>query len=534
MAFGERIRVVIDVAADKAVSSLRSFRTELNNADTAVGKMKVAGGAAFESIKQNAAAMAVAAGAALVGFAAKAVGSFQATALAAGRFSDATGIAVQDASRWIEVAGDLGVSTESIQGAFQRMNKAIADGKLDEFGDAIVRTKSGAVDANATFVKLATTIGAIKDPTERAQAAQAAFGKSYGQIAELMTMSATDLSSALAEVSEAKVIDQGELRNAREFRDAMDELQDKVGDAAMKLGETLVPILLDVADAVETVISPFEQLGQAIGDLPGEGDWFTKEDAERLRDHAGLVDENAAAYVRFAAEMAGGTGGVVEFDASLVDMGDSAADTKRKIEQLQAGVERLQGALSKRDAFEAAVQGWNAVLWASTAATNAEKAGSADAAELRAEANDRVRESINATLDYIATVGGIPSSQTTEIEALIDSGRYNEVESMLQQLARRRTATIEAIGTYLGRERRAAGGPVSAGRSYLVGEKGPELVTMGGNGFVTPNHALGRGTSAVSGGGMNITINMPAGSNGEDVVRAIRRYERVNGAGWRG
>ncbi len=38
---------------------------------------------------------------------------------------------------------------------------------------------------------------------------------------------------------------------------------------------------------------------------------------------------------------------------------------------------------------------------------------------------------------------------------------------------------------------RARGGPVSAGGTYLVGEEGPEVVTMGGDGFVTPNHALG-------------------------------------------
>lgn len=34
---------------------------------------------------------------------------------------------------------------------------------------------------------------------------------------------------------------------------------------------------------------------------------------------------------------------------------------------------------------------------------------------------------------------------------------------------------------------RAAGGPVSAGSSYLVGEHGPEIVTMGSSGYVTPN-----------------------------------------------
>ena len=39
---------------------------------------------------------------------------------------------------------------------------------------------------------------------------------------------------------------------------------------------------------------------------------------------------------------------------------------------------------------------------------------------------------------------------------------------------------------------RASGGPVSAGASYVVGEEGPEVITMGPiGGFVTPNKALG-------------------------------------------
>jgi hypothetical protein len=41
------------------------------------------------------------------------------------------------------------------------------------------------------------------------------------------------------------------------------------------------------------------------------------------------------------------------------------------------------------------------------------------------------------------------------------------------------------------RGRRAAGGPVTAGETYLVGERGPEMVTFGRSGHVTPNHAMG-------------------------------------------
>ena len=50
---------------------------------------------------------------------------------------------------------------------------------------------------------------------------------------------------------------------------------------------------------------------------------------------------------------------------------------------------------------------------------------------------------------------------------------------------------------------RALGGSVSAGSSYMVGERGPELFTPTHGGSITPNNALG-------GGGTSITVNVDA------------------------
>tara|TARA_B100000519_G_scaffold187405_1_gene184134 strand:+ start:11 stop:2176 length:2166 start_codon:yes stop_codon:yes gene_type:complete len=44
---------------------------------------------------------------------------------------------------------------------------------------------------------------------------------------------------------------------------------------------------------------------------------------------------------------------------------------------------------------------------------------------------------------------------------------------------------------------KAEGGSVKGGRSYLVGERGPEMFTPGVSGMITPNHALGGGTNVV-------------------------------------
>jgi hypothetical protein len=56
---------------------------------------------------------------------------------------------------------------------------------------------------------------------------------------------------------------------------------------------------------------------------------------------------------------------------------------------------------------------------------------------------------------------------------------------------------------------RAMGGSVTGGNSYMVGENGPEVVTMGGSGVVTP--------SSVGGGSTNIVINdQTSTSSGHD------------------
>lgn len=66
---------------------------------------------------------------------------------------------------------------------------------------------------------------------------------------------------------------------------------------------------------------------------------------------------------------------------------------------------------------------------------------------------------------------------------------------------------------------RADGGPVRAGSTYLVGERGPEIFTARQNGTILPNGVgLGGGGNSVS-----VTINMPPGSSRETAMQAAAR-----------
>ena len=61
--------------------------------------------------------------------------------------------------------------------------------------------------------------------------------------------------------------------------------------------------------------------------------------------------------------------------------------------------------------------------------------------------------------------------------------------------------TASSIPAFLGFPGRANGGPVSGGRPYTVGERGPELFVPGASGTIIPNEAMG---------GTNVVVNVDA------------------------
>ena len=57
---------------------------------------------------------------------------------------------------------------------------------------------------------------------------------------------------------------------------------------------------------------------------------------------------------------------------------------------------------------------------------------------------------------------------------------------------------------------RALGGQVRGGESYIVGERGPEVLTMGGSGRITPNEALKGSSGQTINKTANVSFNIQA------------------------
>jgi hypothetical protein len=302
MALREKIIVVLDFVADGATNQVKKFRTAVGEADGTVNKFKAAGNAAFDTIRANAAAFAVGAGTALVGFGVKAVGALQQTALGAGELSDKLGVTTEEASRLQEVAGDLGIPIGDLEATIGRMNReaANAPGKFDEIGAAIARNKDGTVNVNETFLNTVDALNRIPDATTRAAAAQQIFGRSWQNISELVGMGADGVREAMASVESAKIIDPGEVAQARKFRDTLDKLRGMLETVALTAGEILVPALEKIGSVLGGIsdIANGLGLGKVFRDLMGDSSGLSAElelvsgtGVDALNALAGLADE---------------------------------------------------------------------------------------------------------------------------------------------------------------------------------------------------------------------------------------------------
>ena len=245
-----------DAGIKNARIAFDNFKTKVSEADGAMGKFKAGAGAAMDAVKANALTFAAAAGTAIATFAVRSVNAFQDLALEADRFATATGLAVEDASRWLEVAGDMEVSSESIQTSIHKMNRTIAESPraLQSLGIELARTESGAIDANRTFLNVIERLREIEDPAERARVGTELLGRGWQEMSQLIQAGSSELTASLAAVSDAKVINQQEVDRAKAFREAMDNFKDTIEDLSITLGGVLIPAFTATVEAIKGTI----------------------------------------------------------------------------------------------------------------------------------------------------------------------------------------------------------------------------------------------------------------------------------------
>jgi hypothetical protein len=506
-----RIPIITDLQ-DKGINDAKKafgdFKKAVNNAEGGLDKFKAGSSAIFDAVAANAATFALAAGAAVGKFVTDGITAFNDLAISAGKFADATGLAVEDASRYIEAAGDIGIPIDAVEGAIGRLNKTIgADpDKVRNLGVDLVYLKDGSLDVNETFLNTIDRLKKIKDPAEKARVAAQLLGKGWQDMAELIEMGADDLNESLKNVSEQKVISDEELRMAREYRAAMDNLGDSVDDLQVKSGQRLVPLATMLANGASMALDFDDKVTELFKDIVGNG----TQAEEQLSDLAGVVDEGRINAGAFKTE-------IQKAKTPLDNLATAASNATTAIVNADTAWKNLTGTLDREVALDNAKTDLAELETAAAKAFGTGAQADIDDYEEKLATYAGVLAGISGTMDGISSKEILFRFNTQGSAAALEYATYLAKGAEYGGKSVYDALTLAGISG--GLNFRAAGGPVSQGGSYIVGEKGPELFTPGSSGMITPNHALG-------GGGITVNVN---GGDPNSIVRALQQYVRQSG-----
>jgi len=271
MAFLEKLTLLVEVVSGNSKSVLSQLTTNFKNADGAAAKLKVSAKGVGDFLKQYSAQGALLAGTAVAAFAVKSVKSFEDVTLAVGKFRDATGTTSEEASRFVEVADQLGIGADTMQLAIGKLNRTAADTPeaFDEIGAAIAKNEDGTTNVTETFYNTIDALNGIPDATKRASAAQQIFGRGWQKVTELVGEGADEVRAKLEAVEGTKVFNDDQIDQGRALRDTLDDLQDTLEDVSLTVGQALVPALQDLGDTVNAIKGPIAGVKSAFDTVTG-------------------------------------------------------------------------------------------------------------------------------------------------------------------------------------------------------------------------------------------------------------------------
>jgi hypothetical protein len=523
----------------KAERAFVDIRKQVSQAEGTMGKFKAASKGVFDAVSENATAFALAGASAFATFAAKGVTAFQTLALQSDKFASATGLAVEEASRLLEVTGDLSIDAGAVEKHIGKMNEVLGKSPdlFKKLGIQVAYAKDGTVDANETFLNVIDRLHRIKDPTERAAVAAQVLGKGWRSMSELIQMGADDLRKSLATVSDAKTISPEEVAKAKKFRDNMNNLKDTVEDLSLQIGEVLVPAIASIVEEANKlqIVPASTGLFQSMFGTPSQkfqGQMLMVQsllqafgiEFDKQQEQEPLISDEQIRNMKAAADeldlMNQHTLDVLKYGKMkpFEELSTSAGNLATQLDNINEAWDRLTGKLDMNVTFDRATTQLEEMEAAAAKAF-------ATGADSDIAAYNEAAATFVGTLALIAEGLGKIASREVKIRFEAEGGAAALALAAWYRSGGELTGLnasqlIGASGFSFSVPARANGGPVTAGGTYLVGERGPELLTMGARGgYVTPNNAMGAT--------VNVTVTS---ADPNQVVAAIQRWVRDNGA----
>lgn len=541
MAFTERLKVVIDVVSGNATRGLSDFRSEVAKADTWTGKLKAgtkALGNSFVSMAASPEGAAAAIGA-VTAVAIKGAHQFMELAKASNDLAQATGLTIEQASRWIEVGKDYGVSAEALASTIGKLNRTLDPRVAAEYGIALTDSSGKARSANDVFLDVIAAISNTDSAAERARMGTRLLGRGWQQLAPILGKSRSQYEEMLSTIKDGQVITEEEYKKAEKLRMGLDELNDSWDNLTLQIGQAaasgtgVLDFFTRLLQFRDQVIAWSEITGNGFAEthdpivmttnflesLTSITDYFFGDDNKgRIKSTTQLLSTMGSPSA---------VGGIGELSGAFDELSDNADSTARGMRDVREQFGYLLNEIDERSALRSIMDDFDTLQQKAVDAWTAAAEGEADAEAKARDAAQAVDDLKVSVIEYADEVGGIPPQAVTRILTQIDRGSLDEAKRLIAGLTGMTITYYGRIGGEKGIQPpgRAAGGPVMGGRPYVVGEAGPELFVPGTSGSIIPSG------SGVGGMTFNVTVTNPMMS-GEQLANELKAYIQRNGSGW--
>lgn len=356
--------------------------------------------------------------------------------------SKQTGLTTEDLQKMQYASELVDVSVDDIAGSMSKMRRAMAsDGKQDVFAQlgVSVRDGTGALrDSSTVFYEVLDRLGKVGNETERDALAMEIFGRSADQLAGIIDDGGASLKALGEEAANlGLILDQDTLDAMNRVNDQIDRLKAQAQGQFAKAGAAALEAL---TPAIEGIVNALSKVLEFIGNLNPE-----------VIKVVTIIAAIVAAISPVAAIIAKIAGLLAILAPLLPVIGTALAALASPVTLLIAGIAALVLVLA--DLVKTIRDNWDKIKQKVTDAKDY-------VVGIFEKIRDAVKEKINAVIDFVNK--GIDA--INKLIAKINDSALGKFFGI----------NIGSIGTL---PALAGGGSLASG-SALVGENGPELLSM--------------------------------------------------------
>lgn len=456
------------------------------------------------------------------------------------------GASAEESSKLIQAADDVGVSVGTLQNALQ----------------AAIR--NGTKPTIDNIAALADEYNKLQPGVERTEFLMKRFGRSGAELGPLMELGAAGIKDAGAEAERLGLVLSGkDVAAARQFEVAMDGLGDAVNSVKYGVGNALIPVLTDAANALNTMATASRTLKAALAEHDSQvkatatsaaeynteiirahraaGELVTDEGAiidaygrhlgqiELLTD-AQIKNEQAVANLTASDERAAmaqeavttkTNAALTAWAAAQTEIGDVAAATRDVTVAQQEHAQAILDEQTKLDILSASFGALTSQVLFNQLASSLDAQGQLELARQLGMVNEQTYAGLTAAEQLKEKYdknhdGAVSAAEGAARFAAELAALKANIDGLQDKTVTVRVVTQGDVGAVYNpaktggstETRRAAGGPVTAGMPYIWNEAGKgEVLVPAGNGYVlTKSDAQAALAGATGGGGAEVAL----------------------------